>query len=407
MTTFTRGQLKAGLDSLRLSRWRSFWTMLGVIIGVASVITIVGIGEGVKHQISGQIHHMGKNLIIIRPGVASSNSAGGLLSGLNVTGTLSSQDLAVITKVEGVTSLAPLASVSGDVTSETGHFKNANLIGTTQDLPGLINQSLAYGAFLSVDDAGLNVAVLGQKSAESLFNVAVPLGRSFNFRGQKFIVRGIFNHFDSAPLSQQADFNNGIFIPYDIAQSLTKNTAPTYEILAKTNNTSEVNRVSAAITSALVSLRGGGQDFTVSAQNQDLSSNDGVLDLMTRMIASIAAISLLVGGIGIMNVMLVSVSERIHEIGIRKAIGATNRQILNQFMIEATLLSLIGGMLGVLVAYIIDLVLRIFTNLQPYISWQLIAVAMGVSLAVGVVFGTIPAFQAARKDPIKALRAEH
>ena len=137
-----------------------------------------------------------------------------------------------------------------------------------------------------------------------------------------------------------------------------------------------------------------------------MAASQDILDLLTKLVAGVAAISLLVGGIGIMNVMLVSVSERTHEIGIRKAVGATNSQILSQFMIEATTLSVVGGVIGVALAYAVDGLLRLLTDLRPVISWQAVVLAFGVSLIVGVVFGTIPALKAARRDPIEALRSE-
>src|SRR6185437_6322582 len=144
--------------------------------------------------------------------------------------------------------------------------------------------------------------------------------------------------------------------------------------------------------------------FEVLSGNQNLVASDTILDLLTRLIAGIAAISLLVGGIGIMDVMLVSVTERMHEIGIRKALGATNRQILSQFLIESTVLSLTGGLIGILISLLIDYLLRIFTTLTPEISWQAVVVATVVSFLVGITFGSIPALKAARKDPIDALR---
>ncbi len=411
MKSVTRGHLKAGLDSVRGTKLRSFWTMLGVIIGVASVITVIGIGEGVKQQISGQIHHFGEDLITIRPselqtGSGKPSSPSNLLSSLSISGTLTTNDLASVTHAKGVAASAPLTVVTGSARSDSGSFKNGFVIGTTPDLPSLLNQSVAYGAFLSTDDMGTNTAVLGQAAAVALFNEDVPLGRSFSFHGQQFMVRGIFNQFNATPLSQEANFNNAIFIPNDVAESLTHNTALTYEILAKPANRSQEAQVAAAITRSLNRSHGGQSNLSVLQGNQNLANSNGILDLLTHMIAGVAAISLLVGGIGIMNVMLVSVAERMHEIGIRKAVGATNRQILSQFMIEASVLSLTGGIIGVIVALLTDVGIRLATNLKPLISWQVIALATGVSLLVGIVFGSFPALKAARKDPIDALRSE-
>lgn len=407
MKSITSGHIKAGYDSVRGAKMRNFWTMFGIIVGVASVITVVGIGEGVKQQISTQIHHFDKDLIVIQP-LKNSNPVqikNSLFSNLNYGGSLSDKDLNAIVKTDGVVSSAPLSSVSGTVKTDNGVYGGGSVIGTTTDLPALLNQSLAYGIFLSDLDIGNNVAVLGYNAAIKMFNDAVPLGRTFSFRGKDFAVHGIFNQFDTTPLSQEADFNNSIFIPYDVAVTLSDNTASTFEILAKPSNSKQVPIVTAAIKAALKTTHNGDSDYSVMLQSQNLSGNNAIVDLMTKLIAGVAAISLLVGGIGIMNVMVVSVSERMHEIGIRKAIGATNKQILSQFIIEASFLSLIGGLIGIIVAYAINLTLRLTTDLRPVISLRLVLIASGVSLAVGIIFGSLPALKAARKDPIDALRS--
>lgn len=410
MKSLTRGHLKAGIDSVRSAKLRSFWTMLGVIIGVASVITVVGIGEGVKRQVSGQIHHMGKELITVRPSqLKTGNDAGSdsanVLSGLNVSTNLTPKDYSTVSHVKSVASSAPLSILTGQITGVSGDYRAGYAIGTTPDLSSLLNQSMAYGAFLTEDDMGVHAAVLGRDAASALFDENVPLGRSFTFRGQEFLVRGIFNEFPPAPLSQQADFNKAIFIPYDIAQQLTNGTAPIYQIYAKAKDSDQTAQTSRAIKQALDRSHGGESSIAVTEGSQNLAASNEILDLLTRLIAGVAAISLLVGGVGIMNVMLVSVAERLHEIGIRKAVGATNRQILSQFMIESSLLSLVGGVIGIGLAYLVAIILRVTTSLQPVITWQVVAIASGVSLLVGIVFGSVPALKAARKDPIDALRA--
>jgi putative ABC transport system permease protein len=411
MKSLTRGHLKAGLDSVRGAKMRNFWTMLGVIIGVASVITVVGIGEGIKQQIGGQVHHLGKDLITVQPsqlhsGAGSRSTSANLLSGLNITGTLSTNDVTTVSKSSGVGQVAPLSAVSGSIVGDHGSYSGGLVLGTTSALSSLLNQSMEYGVFLSDSDVGSNVAVLGTNAAKQLFDEDVPLGRTFSIHGQQFMVRGIFNEFDNTPFSPEADYNNAIFIPYDVSESMTNGSAPTFEILARPINPAQTSAVAASVRSDLQAAHGGNSDFSVLQQNQNLAANNDILDLLTRLIAGVAAISLLVGGIGIMNVMLVSVAERMHEIGIRKAVGATNSQILSQFMIEASVLSLSGGLIGIGLAYLIDISLRVFTNLRPAISWQVVVLATGVSLLVGIVFGSVPALKAARKDPIDALRSE-
>jgi len=179
-----------------------------------------------------------------------------------------------------------------------------------------------------------------------------------------------------------------------------------YEILVKAGPAEPANTVADHINAELTKAHGSQQDFTVLKAGETLNVTSNILSLLTSLIGGIAAISLLVGGIGILNVMLVSVTERMQEIGIRKAVGATSRQIMNQFLVEATVLSLIGGIIGVIISLLINIVLRVSTSLQPSLSWRVFLLAVGVSVAVGIIFGTIPALKAARKDPIEALRNE-
>lgn len=411
-SSLTRGHFKAGIDSVRGAKLRSFWTMFGVIVGVVSVITIIGIGQGVSQQVTGQIHHLGNDLITVRPaqlhpgGDHGNNSTSLLSDSSSLSGTLRPRDITTVKQVKGVASSAPLTIVTGKVSGNQGNYDEGFVIGTSTDLSSLLNQSVAYGSFLRPEDDGYNAAVLGPHAAESLFDEDVPLGRSFTFHDQRFIVRGIFNNFTTTPLTQETDFNNAIFIPSDVAEKLTNGAAPTYEILAKPSNAQQIDQVAASIQKALDKSHGGQSNLAVVSGNQNVVASQDILSLLTKLVAGVAAISLLVGGVGIMNVMLVSVSERTHEIGIRKAVGATNRQILSQFMVEAATLSVIGGTIGIILAFAIDGLLRLFTDLRPVISWQAVVLAFGVSLVVGIVFGTIPALKAARRDPIEALRSE-
>ena len=406
MKSLTAGHLKTGLDSMRRAKWRNFWTMLGVIIGVSSVISIVGIGEGVKQQISGRIQHVGSDLITVRPAQLGASGTTPLLTGVNITGTLSKQDADSVRSLPEVAAATPLIAVAGDIIADNGSYNGGLVIGTSADFPDVINQKLAYGAYFSDEDDSVPVAVLGAAAADKMFKEQVPLGRTFTLHGKQFMVRGILNSFDSTPLSAEANFNTAVFIPSVQAEELTNNSASVYEILVKPKLAEQSAHVVASIKSKVGSLHGGQGDFSVLRQSDSRAASSDVLSLLTNLVAGVAAISLIVGGIGIMNVMSVSIVERLHEIGIRKAIGATNRQILSQFLVESTTLSLIGGVIGILIAALLNVGLRLTTNLRPVLSWQIIVLATGVSLVVGIVFGSFPAFKAARKDPIEALRAD-
>lgn len=404
--------LKMAVMSLKTTKWRSFLTMLGIIIGVLSVVTVVSIGEGIKHQVSTQIDQLGRDLITIRPGNVGGQGVGGSIGGVNLLfntaggGYLDKKDLATVQQTPGVGQAVPLSLISGEVSIDKQPAGTPLILGTTGAMGDIIHDPMQYGNFFDDEDVDAQpyVAVIGSNVAEKLFKQRVPIGKSFDFMGQSFVVRGIMNKFDTSPLSLTTDFNDTIFIPYKTSEALTNGNSQLYEILAKPSDPDQLAPFAAAVTDSLRNSHQGQQQFTVLRQDESLAVTNNILDLITKMIACVAAISLLVGGIGIMDVMLVSVAERMHEIGIRKALGASNRQIMAQFLTEATVLSFVGGIVGVILSLLINGALRATTSLAPVITWQSVVIAVGVSLLVGIIFGTAPAAKAARKDPIDALR---
>jgi putative ABC transport system permease protein len=401
--------VKMALSSLKATKWRSVLTMLGVIIGVASVVTTVSIGEGLRQQVLGQIHDLGPDLITVRPGQVVSRDEAGQITGINYfklfnTGTLSEEDWKDIDSLEAVDVAVPVNVVTGTVTYGDRTYDNGFVMATTPDVPQILHTPVAYGEFFKEGDRNDNFAVIGKRVAEELFKENVPIGKSLEIRGQSFIVRGVFDEFTTSPLVPAADYNTAVFIPYEAGSRITDRQTQILQILAQPAENTEGDDVVAAITDKLTENHGGRSDFTVLKQEENLAIANNVLTMLTALIAGVAAISLLVGGIGIMNIMLVSVTERTQEIGIRKAVGATNRQIASQFMVEAAILSLTGGFLGVLTALFFNYLLRIFTDLQPVITLPVVGVATTVALMVGIIFGTMPAVRAARKDPIEALR---
>jgi putative ABC transport system permease protein len=412
MKSITRGNIKTAISSVKASKWRSLLTMLGIIIGIVSVVTVVSIGEGVKRQVVTQINHLGKDLITVRPGQLVNRDDNGritgvnLFSGLSATGALGDRDVQTIRDTKEVQRAVPLSIVAGPINFENKNYSSVSVIGTTSELPLVLKQKVAFGGFFKETDENLNGAVVGSQVARNVFGEDIPLGRSFSFHDQEFIVRGVFEPFKNSTLSLDTDFNNAVFIPYPVAKDLTNNNAAIYEILTQLKPDQDTNAGAAAIEKRLSAARGNQQDFTLLKQEESLNVASNILNLFTRLIGAIAAISLLVGGIGIMNVMLVSVTERMNEIGIRKAIGATSRQIMSQFLLEATVLSVIGGVIGVILSFVVNFLIRLTTNVEPVVSWQVVVLAAAVSLIVGIIFGTAPALKAARKDPIEALRNE-
>jgi putative ABC transport system permease protein len=402
--------IKMGVHSIRKARLRSFFTMLGIIIGVVSAVTIVSLGEGVKRQVASQMSELGTNLITVRSGKLVNRDATGAIESVNLfgglgTATLTEQDATAVKKLSDIEAATSFSSVSAVASNNGTKFTEGSIIATTEDLRKVMNHKVEFGTFFDSEEANKKVAVIGSGVAEKLFHEAVPLGKTITIRDQQFIVEGVFERFNGDPLANATDFNNTIFIPYSVAKTISGGNIPIYEILVKAKDTDSLNAAASQVNDAIQKNHGGQQDFTVLKGDEAAEASGNVLKLLTKMVIGMAAITLFVGGIGIMNVMLVSVSERTREIGIRKAIGATNSQIRSQFMMEATILSVWGVLIGICVAVLLNIILRIFTDLQPVITLEPVILASIISIAVGIIFGVIPAVKAARKDPIDSLRA--
>lgn len=409
MSSIVRGNFRMAIASIKGTRWRSSFTMLGVVVAVVPVLLILGIGEGVKRQMTEQISTLGNDLLIIRPGAMNKENNAmqqfSALNGYSASGAFTKNDYNAVQKVQTVGEIAPIAVVPGAITVDGAPIREPFVVGTTADFTSLMNQKVRHGGFITDKDSNRRVAVVGRDAAQKIFKETIPLGRAFDFRGETFIVRGVLEESDVAPLSFSTNYNKAVLIPYEVATDLS-GTSATNEILVRPVDTASLSSTADEVSAALQSSRGGADDFSILTQAENMRVAKKLLALMTGLVTAVAAIALLVSGIGVMNIMLVTVTERMHEIGVRKAIGATKRQIMGQFMAEATLLSLIGGIIGIIVALLCQYLIRLFTHLEPTITWQAMVLVAGISLAVGVIFGGVPAMKAARKDPIAALRHE-
>ncbi len=395
--------------TLRASKLRSLLTMLGIIIGVASVVTIVSIGEGIRRQITAQTSQSGPELITVRPGQPVQRNDEGAISGFSpffslTSGTLTEQDTEAIQAIPGVARFTPMNSVAGTLETNNRSFSQAVIIGAFADTAEILNQELAFGTFFAESDSSMAGAVIGRTVAEGLFNESGPIGKTFQLRGQAFVVRGVFDSFPESAIALSVNYNTAVFIPYDKSKELAAGQTNIFQILVRAANESEVEPVAGRIENALLANRDGQDNFTVIKQDENIEIIDTITFGLTAVITAVAAISLFVGGIGVMNIMLVSVTQRTSEIGIRKAIGASNQQILGQFFAEGAMLSVVGGALGVLAALLANYLLRVLTDLRPVITFDIVMIAALVSVVIGILFSIAPAFQAARKDPIVALK---
>ncbi|GAC1370037.1 MAG: ABC transporter permease [Candidatus Saccharimonadales bacterium] len=397
--------LKMAFASLRNAKLRSFLTMLGIIIGVAAVVSILAIGAGVKQAVQDQIVGVvNANAIAVTSGKSAGKAGGASSLGAS---TLTLTDIDYLSKLDHVQAVAPMSLISGNVANGSTVSASQLLLATTPAFAGTQTLKFESGRFLNDSDKNQPVAVLGGAAKTDLFGKDDALGKTITIRGTKFTVIGVLNSSDAAASSFSAgpSLENAVYLPIDTATKITGSAPSIVRILVQVDKTDNVNGVAAAMKSKLKAGHGGQEDFTVLTQKDILSTVDTILSLLTTFNVAIASISLLVGGIGIMNIMLVSVTERTREIGLRKAIGASSATVLSQFLIEAVVLSIIGGALGIVVAVAQATVAGKLAKITPVFTPEAIGLAVGVSAAVGIVFGITPAIKAARKRPIQALKS--
>ncbi|HSX48158.1 MAG TPA: ABC transporter permease [Candidatus Nanoarchaeia archaeon] len=390
------------------AKLRSFLTMLGIIIGISAVVAINGIGAGVKKSVSGSISDLGSNIITVVSGKTISKSGGKTSispeAGIG-TSTLTQTDADSIGKLDHIKNVAPLDLISGLATRNNNQAQGALILATTPAYQSIRDQKFDKGRFLNASDPA-NAAVLGSQAKTDLFGNDDAIGQTFQIRGTDFKVVGVVRSTDTGSSLGGPSFDSAIYITFAAAKSLTKDNPQIFRIIAQVDDATNVDQSITRIHDKLLSNHGNQEDFSALTQKDLIGTVSSILDLLATFIAAIASIALLVGGIGIMNIMLVSVTERTREIGIRKALGATRSMILTQFLIEALVLSLLGGVLGMAGAVGMATAIGHFAKITPVFTPSSFLSAVSISVGIGIVFGLAPAFKASRKRPIEALRYE-
>lgn len=399
-----RETMRISLSALLANRSRTALTMLGLIIGVAAVILLVSIGNGVRTFVMSEFESLGSNLIIIQPGKSDRRSHFGPPVGLS-NNRMTLEDIRAIERrafnINAVTGVV----IGNASISHLDAAHNAMVFGANEQFIKIINLDIQYGGYFGreEDDFGRRVAVLGRKVADSLFGDEYAVGRVIGVNEHRYRVVGIL-----AQTGHKVglDVDNLILVPTRSALRLF-NTDRLFGIRAAARTRASVDDAVEEITDILKERNNGEDDFTIVTQGALMASIENILSMLTYVLGGIAAISMLVGGIGIMNIMFVTVTERIAEIGLRRAVGATRRNIVGQFLSEAVMLSVLGGCIGVGLATSIGIgVSAFFTRFDLTPPWWIIAPAFGISLLIGVVFGVLPAIRAARIEPLEALRHE-
>ena len=387
---------RVAVTALRANRLRSLLTMLGVVIGVAAVVVLVAIGTGAQREVEAQVNGLGANLVIVVPGRLELGAAPTKsrleLSDADRIGRATGQDVAVTLS-------------SGETVRFGSNEAFATVNGTNPAVPRVFARPVARGEYLRDSDVDTRrrVAVVGAGLVDALFEGADPLGRTISLGGVRFRVIGVFEAVGSSGFG--ADQDSEVHIPVTAAQRLFGDLRVDAFAL-KAPTTEDLDEVSAQALAVLAD-RYPDEEFSAVTQDQILGAVGRILGLLTSVLAAIAAISLLVGGVGVSNIMLVSVRERTREIGLRKAVGARQRDITLQFLLEAVLLTTIGGVVGILLGVGGALGLSALVEQLPaVVTWWSPAMAFAVSAAVGIFFGVVPARRAGRLDPVVALRTE-
>lgn len=391
--------LQTSIDSLRRNKLRSGLTALGIIIGITAIILLISIGSGLQQFVSGQFEKLGTNSIFIAPGKVQFGPQGGPPRTVNKITFKIAQDLEK-NKGSSITEVWPFIEIA--VTASSGReSKVTTLAGTNsnyfKEFDIYIDKGRLYNP--SDDKAARKVAVIGKTIAEDLYKNQNPIGKTISLSQKKFKVIGVLEPQGNVG---GIDVDNQVLIPLSSARKLT-GSDQVNSIMVRTASTETLDEAKKQIEKIL--LRSLSEDdFTIFTQEQLLSSILQILGVLTFGLGAIAAISLVVGGVGISNIMLVSVTERTREIGLRKAVGATPKNILFQFLIEAVILSLFGGLVGVTIGYLGSLVIGQF--LKTTVPLWSVTLGLGFSTVVGVIFGVAPAIRASRLEPIAALRYE-
>lgn len=410
--------LKTASSTLKTNKLRSFLTMLGIIIGVAAVISVVSLGEGTKAAIVSQFSSLGSNNIFIEPGTPPKKGeiVNSLLSIMKVK-TLKEEDAQAIEKLPEIKEVVPITMDAGEV-SYLGRSDRYTILGTTPEALDIVGATIKSGNFFSENDiiSRARVAVIGSKVSESLFNGEDALGKRIRINNVNFRVIGVINETGQSFIN----LDEVVYIPLPTAQKIVFGKNYLQWIIAKVKDSSMVD---AAVDDIRILLREkhhinnpegdtSKDDFRIISQKETLRRLENITSIFTYFLSIIAGISLLVGGIGIMNIMLVSVTERTSEFGLRKAVGAKNREVLYQVLLESIYITIVGGVIGIIIGILFSFVAGKFMASSLGIIWQFtipipaILIGFVTAVAVGLIFGLYPAKKAAQLSPIEALRYE-
>ena len=402
---------RTATESLRRTRTRTALTILGITIGIASITAILALSSGVTNILHQQTAAIGDNVALVRPAPSPTTLTDlGNPTPANsyTTSPLTERDVESIKKLRGVQKVAPLMTLSGSVYTKEERPATSTILATTPEFSDISQLDLTDSDGQFIESVTFeNTAVLGEQLAVNLFGTDQVTGKTFTLKGQKFTVIAVMKRQNNPINYNNVDLDNAVIISLETGKLFNQGAAQIQQINVRAKKGTDMAALQRQIETTLNENHDGEADTTVLVGGQVAKPTSLQFNAVQMMMAFIASISLLVGGIGIMNIMLVSVAERTREIGLRKAVGATSASIITQFMIEALITSLLGGLLGYISGYFFAYVISMFLPYDPAFTWNIALLAASLSVGVGFVFGLYPAIRAARKNPIESLRRIH
>lgn len=403
MSLLLRTNFEIAKNSLKKHKFRSFFTCLGISVGIGSIILILSLAGSISQLISSQIKALNQELILVRP-ANNKNDLTNIIDELTSSNHFNNSNLTMedLTRIkessDNIKNIAPLAvlheTAIGDNTVDS-----ATILASNSDLKDILNLEIKSGNF--IQDNNLKSAVIGHSLALQLFGSSEPIGKTFSFSGHKFIIIGTLQKTENPINFNGVDFDQSVIVDIEQIKSLNPQIQQ-INITVKDNQKTE--STAHQITKVLTDLKGSASNFTVIYGSHISHPASNFFSIISIMLGSIAAISLFIGGISVMNLMLVSVTERTHEIGIRKAIGATNTHIFMQFLFESIILVFLGCIGGFLLGYLVAIFCSTFTPFKPFINLEICLVAFYFAFVTGILFGLFPAFKASRQKPIESLK---